>query len=100
MLELKLLYPSLGLTCPLATHADGNIWIVRSRNQAAVPPWDLVGSQWLVQLEYALHWGGIGATTRLAPERVSTIEIQIQSQGRRRSDTLKAYVRADTRGGG
>ena len=32
MLELMLLYPSLGLSCPLATYADGDRWKVWTRN--------------------------------------------------------------------
>ncbi|CAN0515678.1 unnamed protein product [Laminaria digitata] len=47
ILELMLLYPSLGVSCPHATYADGNRWRVWTRNQATVSLRDLVGRQGL-----------------------------------------------------
>ena len=83
MLELMLLYPSLDVSCPLATYADGNRWRVWTRNQATVSLRDLVGRQGLVPGEYALHSGRIGGATRLAAGGVSIMEIQRQRGGGR-----------------
>ena len=92
MLELMLVYPNLELSCPLATYADGERWRVWTRNQATVSLRDLVGKQGLVSKEYALHSGRIGGATRLAAGGVSTLEIQ--RQGRWKSDAFMMYVRA------
>jgi hypothetical protein len=92
MLELMLVYPNLELSCPLATYADGDRWRVWTRNQATVSLRELVGRQGLVSEEYALHSGRIGGATRLAAGGVSTLEIQ--RQGRWKSDAFMMYVRA------
>ena len=95
MLELMMLYPSLGVRSPLATYAtyaDGNRWRVWTRNQVTASLRDLVGKQGLVPGEYALHSGRTGGATRLAAGGVSTM--QIQRRGRWKSDAFMMYVRA------
>ena len=92
MLELMLMYPVLDVSYPLATYADGGNWRVWTRNQATVSLRDLVGRQGLVPGEYALHSGRIGGATRLAAGGVSVMEIQ--RQGRWKSDAFMTYVRA------
>ena len=92
MLELMLLYPNLESSSPLATYADGNRWRVWTRNQATASLRDLVGKQGMVPEEYALHSGRIGGATKLAAGGVSNMEIQ--RQGRWKSDAFMMYVRA------
>ena len=90
-LELMLLYPSLNVSCPLATYADGNKWRVWARPQATVSLRDRVEASVGIG-RVCLAFGKDWRSSETCSRGVSTIEIQ--RQGRWKSDAFIMYVRA------